>query len=349
MTETTQLRQDRPLVTFALFTYNQEQFVREAVEAAFAQTYEPLEIVLSDDCSSDGTYSILQEMVNAYEGPHDARCQQTPENIGTVAHVMDVASQSKGELIILASGDDISKPNRAFELEASWSETGAWGLHSQYDEIDEFGQTKRLDVRSMYLLEPEYRLRKYFLSKDGEVDIVHGATSAYDKRLFDIMQKEKLPYILSEDGFFSLILNLINRKVEFLSESLVLYRSHSNSLTNGVIPAQKLTTGDIYREISRSELYAQSCSNRAEFLLNYREKNPNAGLRRINKTEIKRDICTFKAVASWFRMPVSQRFHLITAGGKTVSKKWAIPRLFGPKIFTLLKISVYRVQSFRRR
>ena len=36
---------DRPLVTFALFAYNQEDYIREAVEGAFAQTYEPLEII----------------------------------------------------------------------------------------------------------------------------------------------------------------------------------------------------------------------------------------------------------------------------------------------------------------
>ena len=41
----------RPLVTFALFAYNQEKYIREAVEGAFSQTYEPLEIILSDDYS----------------------------------------------------------------------------------------------------------------------------------------------------------------------------------------------------------------------------------------------------------------------------------------------------------
>ncbi len=50
----------RPLVTFALFAYNQEQYIREAVEGAFSQTYEPLEIILSDDCSS-ATRFILSE------------------------------------------------------------------------------------------------------------------------------------------------------------------------------------------------------------------------------------------------------------------------------------------------
>ena len=47
---------EKPLVTFALFAYNQERFITEAVEAAFAQTYQPLEIIISDDGSSDKTY-----------------------------------------------------------------------------------------------------------------------------------------------------------------------------------------------------------------------------------------------------------------------------------------------------
>lgn len=69
---------DRPLVTLALFSYNQEQYIREAVEGAFSQTYEPLEIILSDYCSSGQTYEIMQEMASVYEGPHEVRAQRNP-------------------------------------------------------------------------------------------------------------------------------------------------------------------------------------------------------------------------------------------------------------------------------
>ena len=51
MTDTT----EPPRVTLAVIAYNQERFIREAIEGAFAQTYQPLEIILSDDCSSDRT------------------------------------------------------------------------------------------------------------------------------------------------------------------------------------------------------------------------------------------------------------------------------------------------------
>ena len=53
---------ERPLVTFALFAYNQENYIRAAVEGAFAQTYQPLEIILSDDCSKDRTFEIMQRL-----------------------------------------------------------------------------------------------------------------------------------------------------------------------------------------------------------------------------------------------------------------------------------------------
>ena len=47
---------ERPLVSFFVTAYRQEHLVRAAIEAAFAQTWQPLEILLSDDASPDGTY-----------------------------------------------------------------------------------------------------------------------------------------------------------------------------------------------------------------------------------------------------------------------------------------------------
>ncbi len=51
----------KPLVTFMLRTYNHERFIREAVRSALTQTYSPLQVVISDDCSQDRTFEIIQE------------------------------------------------------------------------------------------------------------------------------------------------------------------------------------------------------------------------------------------------------------------------------------------------
>lgn len=102
----------RPLVTFALFAYNQEKYIREAVEGAFSQTYEPLEIILSDDCSSDRTFDIMQEMAAEYRGPHRVCLNGNQTNLGVGMHVSTIMDRATGVYVAVAAGDDISLSDR---------------------------------------------------------------------------------------------------------------------------------------------------------------------------------------------------------------------------------------------
>ncbi|MFU8865532.1 MAG: glycosyltransferase family 2 protein [Rhodobacterales bacterium] len=124
MTDTPHTSQDRPLVTFALFAYNQENYIREAVEGAFSQTYEPLEIILSDDCSSDRTFEIMQEMAAAYAGPHKVRVRREAKNRNLPDHINNVAEVSNGTYIVMAAGDDFSLPDRTESLVAELARPG---------------------------------------------------------------------------------------------------------------------------------------------------------------------------------------------------------------------------------
>lgn len=104
--------EDRPLVTFALFAYNQENYIREAVEGAFSQTYSPLEIILSDDCSSDGTFKIMKEMARGYQGPHLVKVRRGERNLGVAGHFDDLMRLASGDFFVAAAGDDVSDPAR---------------------------------------------------------------------------------------------------------------------------------------------------------------------------------------------------------------------------------------------
>jgi hypothetical protein len=106
---------ERPLVTFALVGYKQEKFIREAVEGALSQTYSPLEIILSDDCSPDRTFEIMREMAGAYRGCHQVRLNRPPSNLGLSSHLDSVVRLAQGEWIVIAAGDDISLPQRVTE------------------------------------------------------------------------------------------------------------------------------------------------------------------------------------------------------------------------------------------
>ncbi|MDF1637584.1 glycosyltransferase [Alcanivorax jadensis] len=107
---------DRPLVTLALFSYNQQRYVKEAVEAALNQDYEPLEIILSDDCSTDKTFELIKECASNYSGPHEVVVRKNKENMGVALHFDFLMREAKGGLVVIAAGDDVSLPYRVSAL-----------------------------------------------------------------------------------------------------------------------------------------------------------------------------------------------------------------------------------------
>src|SRR6266705_2136002 len=132
----------KPLLTFAIAALNQERFIREAVEAAFAQTYSPLEIVLSDDHSEDRTFEIMKEMAAAYRGPHKIILNQNPARRCIGGHINRIIEISNGELIIGAAGDDVSLPGRTQLAYETWEKSGrrATSIYSNFTQIDEAGR-----------------------------------------------------------------------------------------------------------------------------------------------------------------------------------------------------------------
>ncbi len=116
---------ERPLISFCLFAYNQERLIREAVEAAFAQTYSPLEIILSDDGSSDRTFEIMSEMAAEYSGSHKIILNRNEPNLGITPHVNKVLLElASGEIFVMAAGDDISYPYRVERIWQRFEEEG---------------------------------------------------------------------------------------------------------------------------------------------------------------------------------------------------------------------------------
>jgi len=93
----------RPLVTFVIITYNQQAYIGAALEAAFAQTYSPLAIEVSDDGSSDATFALTQALCEAYRGPHQVMCTRNAQNMGLVSHVEFVNRRAAGEVIVICA------------------------------------------------------------------------------------------------------------------------------------------------------------------------------------------------------------------------------------------------------
>jgi glycosyltransferase involved in cell wall biosynthesis len=103
---------ERPSASIVLLTFNQEQFVQDALESLLNQDYEELEIVISDDCSKDGTWEQIQTTLEGYKGPKKVIAIRNQANLGIVDNYASAFKKTSGDLIFMAAGDDISLPNR---------------------------------------------------------------------------------------------------------------------------------------------------------------------------------------------------------------------------------------------
>jgi hypothetical protein len=226
---------DKPLITFAIACYNQELFVREAIEGAFSQTYSPLEIIISDDCSKDSTFEIAQELASRYKGPHALRLNRNERNLGIGAHVNRFTAQARGELIVLSAGDDVSLPERTDVIYEAWNDSGrkATSLYSTFFVIDKAGsviEQPRVEKRrgeQVRVSHQQARLKDYVRRRSPHVP---GCAHAVSPRLFSEFGPLP-PSIICEDTVLAFRTVLAGGLFTAIEAPLLKYRRHGANVT----------------------------------------------------------------------------------------------------------------------
>jgi glycosyltransferase involved in cell wall biosynthesis len=102
-------------VSLVLISFNQERYIEDAIKSALNQDYSNLEIIISDDASSDSTTRKIESLISSYSGGHKIVLNVNTTNLGLVGNFEKAMSLSSGEIIIAAAGDDISLPYRVAE------------------------------------------------------------------------------------------------------------------------------------------------------------------------------------------------------------------------------------------
>lgn len=91
------------LVTVMIPTYNQAQFISEAIASALAQTHPALEVVVGDDASTDETPKIVARFLN---DPR-VRYVRQPRNLGRTANYRSLLYEhARGDFVVNLDGDD---------------------------------------------------------------------------------------------------------------------------------------------------------------------------------------------------------------------------------------------------
>lgn len=203
--------------------FNNETYVAAAISGALAQTYEPTEIILTDDCSADASFEIMQKMASEYRGPHKIILNRNERNVGVSGHINRIMELCSGEVVVIAAADDVSLPNRVQAICDAYvaSEGNAMSLCSSCMLIDDAGT----ELRHVPVIDDKTTLET--LVATGS--FIYGCTHAWHRKVFDIFGP--LPLDVSQEDavipFRSLVLGSIAR----IEDTLVLYRMHSTNLS----------------------------------------------------------------------------------------------------------------------
>lgn len=166
-----------------LTTRNKVIYTQAAVKSMFSQVGPPIELLLSDSGSTDGTKVILDEMAASYKGPHTVRrlncpCAQSPGMGGLNAHINWAVTQTDADVIMQLSGDDYDLAQRAqLTREAFETHKPSMVLGSQYyvtEKMEYIGETPHAEEDRWCTLE------------DMTVNLVGGSTcQAWDRAFWD--------------------------------------------------------------------------------------------------------------------------------------------------------------------
>ena len=107
-----------------LLTYNQEDFVEDALQSLVSQDITDLEIVVSDDKSCDNTWEIIKLFASQYKGTKTLILNRNAINLGVVGNYFKAFSLASGDLLFTAAGDDISLSTRCSSSIAYWEQFG---------------------------------------------------------------------------------------------------------------------------------------------------------------------------------------------------------------------------------
>lgn len=97
-------------ITIGILTYNHEKFIAKCLHSVLALKYDNLEIIVSDDCSKDSTYQIVQDIVANAQSSHHIIINRNEVNLGLASNFNKTFGElATGDFLVTLGGDDAIK------------------------------------------------------------------------------------------------------------------------------------------------------------------------------------------------------------------------------------------------
>ena len=204
------------LVSIIMPSYNTGRFMKETIKSVLAQTYQNWELLIVDDCSTDGTDEIVREFLI------DTRIHyiKNEKNSGAAVSRNRSLREAKGKWIAFLDSDDLWMPDKLEKQIAFMNDNGYHFSYTNYMEVDEESRPNGRSVTG-----PK-RITKHGMYNYCWMGCL---TVMYDAETVGIIQIEDI----KKNNDYAMWLKACKKAdCYLLDEMLAKYRKRSGSISN---------------------------------------------------------------------------------------------------------------------
>ncbi|MEG1061747.1 MAG: glycosyltransferase [Oscillospiraceae bacterium] len=238
-------------ITVIIPIYNTKDYLRQCIDSVINQKYKPIEIILVNDGSDDGSIDICHE----YRDKYSNVILKSKENGGLADARNAGLSCASGDWILFLDSDDYYEDSETFETLVKYAD-----IHNS--DIVCFNY-KRFFDNTKHISSTFYSFENSELTLDELIHQNIYQSSACLKLIRrTLIQNHNMVFekgVLSEDIEFSAKLLLYTQKISFCEQAMYIYRMRSGSITKSI--SQKHIQ-DLVNVISKCTNMFNCCENK---------------------------------------------------------------------------------------
>lgn len=225
-----------PLIDILVATYNGERFVGEQIESIQAQSYGSWRLLVSDDCSSDGTLDVVRRYA-----AEDGRIRIVSEGVrygGAKENFFSLMEKSDAPYVMFCDQDDVWREDKCdvemramVDCECAHGKSCPIAVHSNLALIDADGAGLGVNMREIMTL---IDIQSASPAQVLFANVATGCTMLLNRACVDeaLLGKDLGPVVL-HDWWSALVACMLGVRV-YLDDCLVYYRQHECNVVGAV-------------------------------------------------------------------------------------------------------------------
>jgi len=217
------LKKNDPKVSIGLPVYNGQNYLQEAVESLLNQNYNNIEIIISDNASTDRTEKICKHYA---EGDDRIKYFRQSQNRGAAFNYNFVFKKSDGKYFKWAAHDDICMPDFVKEcVSVLENYPGVVLCYPKIVNINEFGNRINTICRNKGISEIPHKRLRDIISKNYTCEEIFGLIRA------DILKKTSLIKSYTDSDRTLLGELCLHGRFQVVDSELLCHRDHDEMST----------------------------------------------------------------------------------------------------------------------